>query len=160
MYFLQATQAPVLVTLPDKRVISVPKMTIREIQEWANEICEQRHEDQTEGLDGDRKREYTRFYPKLPPTIPELRGLIRTVPGIEAVIRKTFVHATNKGTKTIALNNAEINNLIAGSTHQFEDLVQDLADLDDQSKKNKKGQIVKDEAGNEDGEEDHSDPTK
>jgi hypothetical protein len=148
MYFVQATQAPISVTLADGRVLSVPKLTLRQMGQWASEISDARHAQEIEGLSDLQKREHARFYPKAPPTTGELRGLVRTIQGIEKIVSMTFSKA--------GLSSDEISEILdSNGVGTFEALAAELADLDDTSQRRPVAATV----DSEEAKKEESDPT-
>lgn len=85
MYFLQITQAPITVKLGEE-TLTIPKYPMSEIITWGAEIQSDMEEKVTSGLSDIRRREYMTLYPILPPSLEEMKRMVRTPEGIRRVL--------------------------------------------------------------------------
>lgn len=129
MYFFQSTQSPVQVTLPSG-IHSIPKLTLRQMGAWAAIIADERYEEELKDLPPVQRSEFMRIYPKMPPTIRDLRVLASTTAGIEWIIRNTFKSADP------AVSGKDVATMLeSNGIGSFERLAWELADFEDSSRK-------------------------
>lgn len=80
-----ASQAPVIAQIGN-RTFHIPKMELEEVVTWSNKLQKETATTQEKGLSGIQLKEFRQLYPSLPPTVDELRRMLRTAPGIKYVL--------------------------------------------------------------------------
>lgn len=86
MYFLQAF-SPKLSVVIGNVWVEIPRFTIKDFSEWAEELRQRMISDATAHLDDEKKSEYLAFYPISPPTRQQLRVEAATDTGMERIVR-------------------------------------------------------------------------
>jgi hypothetical protein len=93
MYFLQAVQAPVPVTLGSVKLV-IPKFEMDDLVQWAAKSAEEKNTVATEGMDDSRRAQYMAFYGQISVDFEEAKRLVRTPLGVEHVLRVCLPRAT------------------------------------------------------------------
>lgn len=92
MFLIQIGQRPVIVQYGDEK-LQLQKFTLNDIISWGTSILESRIERDTATMDPVQKREFLHFYPPIPPTMQEMKQLVRTPMGISHVVATCLGHA-------------------------------------------------------------------
>jgi hypothetical protein len=137
MFFLQISQAPIVVWLGKEIRLKVNRFTIDEVITWAQELHDENIAKQTEGMDDTRKREYELYYRPVPPDLQLMKQYLRTPEGVKRVIKDCLIKAEvfdKDGNSRPSLTAQQINDLIKNNgAGRLSGLAIILADLDEQS---------------------------
>lgn len=123
MFFLQASQSPVLVKLWDGTDVTIQKFTIDDCIQWGAEIRDQRILVATKGMSEGVRREFLTFYPPVPPDLNEIRRMVRTAEGSKYIVGKCLSRCK--------LPADTLQKILGGSTAQLSKLAWELADIDE-----------------------------
>ena len=134
MFFLQASKAPVAVTIDDN-VYLVPKMRIKDLSEWGSKIRQDNIDTMTKGMEGTQRQEYLAFYDIPMPDINAFRKLVVTLDGSTYILSTQLAKAkTNDGN---TLDQGAIADLLENLAHGTRArLAWEIADMEDRSEKN------------------------
>lgn len=101
---------------------------MKEALAWASEIMDADVARITEGMEDSRKREWLFYYPPIPPDLTRMKAMLKTLPGIEKVVR----HCFNKA----GITTEEIDGIIESNGWGSMSIVaREFADFDDTSGK-------------------------
>lgn len=138
MFFLQAMQSPILVTLVHaggRTVLSIPKMTMDDIMAWMAEYKQEMMESRLKDLDEARRREFETFYGAIDPDINDAGKLIRTPKGTQYVILNRLPLATKVSGADFDYKSQQgvLSTVLANGMGRMFPLAWALADLTDNS---------------------------
>lgn len=139
MFFLQASKAPVAVTIEDE-VYLVPKMRMKDIAEWGARIKAEKVDKLTAGMDGTKRQEYLTFYDVPMPDINEFRALSVTLDGADYILKTQLAKARTDAGKAITVQEIEelLDSIPLGTKAQLAYTIGDMADTSQKNVKTKR----------------------
>lgn len=133
----EAAQAPVVVSYGE-RLLHIPKFTLEDMIKWGQEIVAERQKTNTAGMTDAQAREYTTFYPLLPPDRAEYIRRVQSPEGIQKLVRHGLSNALVFSQKTNAalpkLTEEEIAKIMTKGTGTLGYLANLIADLNSEVK--------------------------
>lgn len=139
MFFLQASKAPVAVTIEDE-VYLVPKMRMKDVTEWGAKIQSAKEAQLTAGMDATKRQEYLTFYGVPMPDINEFRALSVTLDGADYILKTQLAKARTEDGRAMTVQDIDIllDSIPLGTKAQLAYTIGDMADTSQKNVKAKK----------------------